>query len=64
MFALLGIIVAGLGLIMIVVVAGRAVRRLARQRTGPTKTSDETWFKRPLETDLPDDAKEATSDGA
>jgi hypothetical protein len=64
LFALLGIVLAGIGLIMMVVLAGRAVRRLARQRTGPSKPLDEAWYKRPLEADLPHDANEAQSDDA
>lgn len=47
--ALLGIVVLGIGLVLMVMLGGWAVKRLARHRHGPSKPLDDAWYRRPLE---------------
>ncbi|MGH7138403.1 MAG: hypothetical protein ACREHD_21850 [Pirellulales bacterium] len=49
--ALLGIIVLGVGLAAMIVLGGRAVKRLARHRRGPTNARDDSWYRKPLESE-------------
>lgn len=51
MMALLGIIVLGVGLAAMIVLGGRAVKRLARHRSGPTSARDDSWYRKPLESE-------------
>ena len=56
--ALIGLVLLGLALVLLVLVGGRYVRRLARQRTGPMQPGQDDWYRRPLvsESDESDDA--------
>ena len=68
MLAILGIVVVGIGLVAMIVLGGRAVKRLARHRVGPSKPLDDAWYKRPLESEAPhagasDAPGEAASNG-
>ncbi len=47
LMALLGIILAGLTLIVIIVIGARYVRRLSVSRS-PTPTHQDDWYKKPL----------------
>jgi hypothetical protein len=62
MMAILGIVVVGIGLVTMVLLGGRAVKRLARHRSGPSKSLDDAWYKRPLESNAPGSPAEAESD--
>ena len=48
LMALLGIIVLGLGMILLVILGGRYVRRLSRTNVAPTKPENEDWYRKPL----------------
>lgn len=48
LMALLGIVVLGLGLILMVILGGRYVRRLSRARVAPTKPTVDDWYRKPL----------------
>jgi hypothetical protein len=54
MMAILGIVALGIGLIAMVILGGIAVKRRARHRCGPSKQLDAVWYKRPLESEVPD----------
>jgi hypothetical protein len=51
MMALLGIIVLGVGLAAMIVLGGRAVKRLARHRSRATSARDDSWYRKPLESE-------------
>ncbi|HEV3005967.1 MAG TPA: hypothetical protein VGX78_15980 [Pirellulales bacterium] len=59
MMALLALVVLGIGLVAAVVLGGRMVRRLARQRTAPSGATDDAWYAKPL---VPPPADEAEND--
>jgi hypothetical protein len=48
LMALLGIVVLGLGMILMVILGGRYVRRLSRAKVSPTKPNADDWFRKPL----------------
>jgi hypothetical protein len=48
MMALLALVVLGIGLVAGVILGGRMVRRLARQRTTPSGAVDDLWYVKPL----------------
>lgn len=48
LMALLGIIVLGLGMILLVILGGRYVRRLSRTDVAPTKPEQDDWYRKPL----------------
>lgn len=47
--ALLALVLLGVGLAMMIALGGRVVKRLARQRSGPSSPRDDTWYQKPLE---------------
>lgn len=57
--ALFALVLLGLGLGVLTALGGRIVKRLARQRSGPTYGRDDAWYQKPLEsqpsTDMPVD---------
>lgn len=53
MLALLGIVVLGIGLVVMVVLAGRAVKRLARHRRASGTVKDDAWYRKPLAPEAP-----------
>jgi hypothetical protein len=48
LMALLGIVVLGLGMILMVILGGRYVRRLSRAKVSATKPNADEWFRKPL----------------
>ncbi|HVA50831.1 MAG TPA: hypothetical protein VNH11_31095 [Pirellulales bacterium] len=64
LLALLGIVVLGIGMAIMVVLGGRAVKRLARHRTDASKPADESWYQRPLDEQLPDQGADGNDDDA
>jgi hypothetical protein len=54
MMALLGLIVVGVGLIALVILAGRAARRAASHRP-PSRSIDDRWYAKPLVPDVTSD---------
>lgn len=55
MVALLALILLGIGLVIMIALGGRLVKRLARQRRGPSSPQDDAWYRKPLEpTSSPD----------
>lgn len=46
--ALLALVLVGLSLVVMTVVAGRYVRRIARQLPGRTPTHEDEWSRKPL----------------
>lgn len=48
LMTLLGLILLGLLLVGLVLYGGRYVRRLVRQRSGPTNFRQDDWYRRPL----------------
>jgi hypothetical protein len=54
--ALLGLVVLGLGMILLILLGGWAVKRRLRQRSAPSNPRDETWYQKPLEPAVPDPA--------
>jgi hypothetical protein len=57
--ALLGLVLVGGGLVLLTIVAGRRLRRIARHTPGPTRTHEEDWYQKPL---IPRDGDSATHD--
>jgi hypothetical protein len=57
LMALLGLILLGLALVLLVMMGGRYVRRLARQRPGSSQSVQDEWYRKPLvsEADESDD---------
>jgi hypothetical protein len=53
MLALLAIVVLGIGLVLMIVLAGRAVKRLARHRSPRGTVKDDAWYRKPLEPEAP-----------
>lgn len=49
LMALLGLLLVGLLLVLIVLLGGRYVRRLARHRPGATASSADDWYRKPLQ---------------
>lgn len=47
--ALLALVLLGVGLAVMIALGGRVVKRLARQRSGPSNPRDDTWYQKPLE---------------
>ena len=64
MLALLGIVIVGIGLLMMAVLGGGIVRRLARHRAGVSKPLDDPWYKRRLEEKLPDEPSDGNENHA
>jgi hypothetical protein len=58
MMALLGLVVLGIGLVAAMILGGRMVRRMARQRTAPSGTAEDAWYAKPLPAPPPDEAGE------
>ncbi|HVX14800.1 MAG TPA: hypothetical protein VHC22_26660 [Pirellulales bacterium] len=54
--ALLGLVVLGLGMVLMILLGGWAVKRRIRQRSGPSQPPDDTWYRKPLEPPSPDSA--------
>lgn len=48
LMALLGLLLIGLLLVLMVLIGGRYVRRLARQRPGATASPADDWYRKPL----------------
>lgn len=57
--ALLALVLLGIALAVMIALGGRIVKRLTRQRSGPSNPRDDTWYQKPLEhkpsRDLPAD---------
>lgn len=47
--ALFALIMLGVALAVMIALGGRLVKRLARQRSGPSNPRDDTWYQKPLE---------------
>jgi hypothetical protein len=47
--ALLALVLLGIALAVMIVLGGRIVKRLARQRSRPSNPRDDTWYQKPLE---------------
>lgn len=45
-FALLGLVILGLGLMTAVMLAGRAVRRIVRQPSSPSRPISRRWYEK------------------
>lgn len=58
LMALLGILLAGLILLVVVVIGANRVRRLARSRLGKSRMREDTWYAKPLA-----DSRDARADG-
>ena len=66
MLALLGLVGLGIAfalMVVLVVLGGRAVKRLARHRSGASKPTDDAWYKRPLDAGPPEMPQETPNDG-
>ena len=48
LMALVGLVLVGVGLVALVILAGRQVLRLARTSHGPTRRREDDWFRKPL----------------
>ena len=48
LMALLGLILAGVGLVALTILGGRYVFRLSRKKIGPTRSAGDTWSRKPL----------------
>lgn len=48
LLALLGIVVLGLGMVLLVILGGRYVRRLSRAELKPSHREGDDWFRKPL----------------
>jgi CubicO group peptidase (beta-lactamase class C family) len=48
LMALLGIVLAGVGLIVLAILGGRYVLRLARKRIGPTPPEEDRWYRKSM----------------
>lgn len=62
LMALLGIVVLGIGLVVMIVLGARMVKRLARQRREPSKPLDDAWYRRPLDAERQTGPAETESD--
>lgn len=47
--ALLALVLLGIALVVMIVLGGRIVKRLARQRSRASNLRDDTWYQKPLE---------------
>ncbi|HEX7376796.1 MAG TPA: hypothetical protein VF278_06775 [Pirellulales bacterium] len=47
--ALLALVLLGIGLVVMIALGGRLVKRLVRQRRGPSNPQDDAWYRKPLE---------------
>ena len=48
LMALLGLILAGVGLVALTILGGRYVLRLTRKQVGPTRSAGDAWAGKPL----------------
>ena len=46
--ALLGLVLVGAALVALVWLGGRRLRRIARERSGPTPPHQDDWYRKPL----------------
>jgi hypothetical protein len=55
LMSLLGLILLGAALMLLVMMGGRYVRRLARHRLQPTRPPQDDWYRKPLVPEEPSD---------
>jgi hypothetical protein len=48
LLTLLALVLVGVGLVALVILAGRRVLRISRTSLGPTPRHDDAWYKKPL----------------
>jgi hypothetical protein len=48
LLALLGIVLLGLGMILLIALGARYVRRLSRAQVAPSKPQPDDWYRKPL----------------
>jgi hypothetical protein len=46
--ALLGLVLVGVALVLVTILAGRRLRRIARHRPGKTAAHEDDWYRKPL----------------
>ena len=56
LMSLLALVLVGVGLVALVWLGGRHLRRIARQRLVPTREHEDDWYRKPL---VPDEQRES-----